>query len=116
MRPYVTLVKPIPGDPIDELLRLAYNEQDASLLFSRNASYAQILSCASKKYYAGELSQLTFECIFARLIIGLTVALVIGVLFVRIFMAMWFSWFMASQLSRTPDVNKLKAQGEPFFK
>ncbi|KAJ3271374.1 hypothetical protein HK104_004701, partial [Borealophlyctis nickersoniae] len=97
---------PIPNDPIDTGIRQAQQLNDGSHIFSR-VPQLSISSpgydCLVSRYRVGRLSELSGRCILSRLITILAAIVVMGILFCRFFMAIFFSWFLSHRLARTPD-------------
>ncbi|KAJ3044729.1 hypothetical protein HDV00_001133 [Rhizophlyctis rosea] len=104
----------IEGDSIDAALREAARHTDASHIFWRTPALnpkSNAFSCVITRFRVGRIEELPARCMVARLITYLFALIVMGILFARFFMAIFFNWFLSRSLTRDPDLKKLNKNG-----
>ncbi|KAI8914497.1 chitin synthase-domain-containing protein [Gorgonomyces haynaldii] len=95
---------PIANDPVDDFLRNAQRTGDGTILASKVEQVTDdVLQCLMEKYNVGVVSQLPMACIVSQLFSIVLTAVVLGIMFVRFFMALFFSYFASSKLAKEPS-------------
>lgn len=107
--PYVTANPvPAPTDEVDTALRTALNMslgggKDGTRIFYANQNLKASLPCLQQKYFAGHISKITPGCFVSDLFLYASLVVILGLVFVRFLMAIYFSWFMSWRMSATPS-------------
>lgn len=99
---------PVPTDEVDTAIRIllaseADGGHDGTRMFYTRQTLKDAVPCMLQKYYAGHIDKLTPGCFVSGLILYISLVIILGLVFVRFFMAIWFSWFMSWRLSSTPS-------------
>jgi chitin synthase len=98
----------IPGDPVDEFMRLAQSLNDATKLMEQSKTISgDIKECLLQKYQVGILDVLPMSCILTRLFTWVISGTVLVILFSKFLMALFFSWFVSAKLAKTPDAETI---------
>lgn len=98
----------VPTDAVDTALRSLLTSDpvgghDGTRLFYTHPGLKEAVPCMLQKYYAGHIDKLSPGCFVSDLILYMSLTIILGLVFVRFFMAIWFSWFMSWRLSSTPS-------------
>lgn len=108
MTPYVAAnPQPIPGDDVDGIIRQVLGNQstsgkDATRLFYNRQDAKDAIPCLQQRYIAGRIDRISPGCFVAALFLYTSLAVILGVVLVRFFMACLFNWFLSSKLVRPP--------------
>ncbi len=107
--PYIqTYPTPLPNDPFDSIIRQQLQKmntqggKDATRLFYTQSDYKAALRCLRQKYAAGKIDKITPGCFFSNLILYASLVIILGLVFMRFIMALWFSWFMSWRMTSKP--------------
>ena len=107
--PYISeYPTPISGDPFDSVIRQQLNKmdtsggKDATRLFYTQPIYKSAIPCLRQKYFAGKIDKITPGCFFSNLILYASLIVILGLVFIRFLMAIWFSWFMSWRMTSKP--------------
>ncbi len=108
MNPYLKAnPSPIPGDVVD----LAIREQlassitggrDSTMMFYTNPTARKAIKCLVQKYDAGHIDKITPGCFISNLVLYCSLVVILAIVLIRFFMAVFFSWFMAGRMASTP--------------
>lgn len=99
---------PIDGDDIDAAIRTqlekiaASGGKDATRLFYTTTDNKHAVPCLVEKYYAGHIDKISPGCFVSDLFLYVSLVIILGLVFIRFLMAIWFSWFMAARMSAPP--------------
>lgn len=98
----------IPNDPVDVAIRYVLTKMDGSggkdatrLFFNRQPLQAAV-PCLTQRYHAGRIDKITPGCFVSQLFLYFSLIVILGVVLARFFMAVIFSWFLASRLVKPP--------------
>jgi chitin synthase len=99
--------QPISGDGVDWAIRHTIANQsssgkDATMLFHRRQTGQEAIKCLQSRYLAGRIDKITPGCFVANLFLYASLAIILGVVFVRFVMACIFNWFISSRLIKPP--------------
>ncbi|RKP40394.1 chitin synthase-domain-containing protein, partial [Dimargaris cristalligena] len=103
LTPYLNITtNPITDDPVDQAIRIAaeYDHFDATLLFYRTDSLKALIPCLTQKYFAGKLAKSTMGCFAVNLFNYVALVVILGLVLIKFFMALTFSWILSFQLVR----------------
>lgn len=94
-------------DEVDTAIRMALTlEQsggrDATRLFYLKTNLKSAIPCLQQKYFAGHINKITPGCFVSDLFLYMSLTVILGLVFVRFLMAIYFSWFMSWRMSATP--------------
>ncbi|KAJ3015518.1 hypothetical protein HKX48_004565 [Thoreauomyces humboldtii] len=98
---------PIPGNPVDDLLRYFQSAgiSDASrslVLHEAFANNPAARECLNQRFLAGRINEESISCVFALVISIVVAIIVLSVMITRFAMAVFFDWFVSHRLARTP--------------
>lgn len=108
MSPYISAnPDAIPGDEVDAVIRqVLYNQsssgKDATMFFHHSSTLKDAIPCMQSRYLAGRIDKITPGCFVASLFLYTSLAVILGVVFVRFAMACIFNWFISARLARPP--------------
>jgi chitin synthase len=108
MQPYLNANPTnITGDEVDMAIRRALDMdvvggRDATRLFQIRADLRDAVPCLKQKYLAGRINKITPGCFVSNLFLYASLTIILGLVFVRFLMAIWFSWFLSWRMSATP--------------
>ncbi|KAJ1980267.1 hypothetical protein H4R35_001183 [Dimargaris xerosporica] len=103
LTPYLNATKnPIENDIVDQAIRTATENEnfDATLLFRRISELDDVRECIVQKYFSGKLAKATTGCFAVNLFNYIALALILGLVLIKFFMALTFSWVLSHQLAR----------------
>ncbi|PWN44567.1 hypothetical protein IE81DRAFT_10828 [Ceraceosorus guamensis] len=109
MQPYINAnPTSISGDAVDAAIRRglaqdAAGGRDATRMFTVNQDLKSAIPCLKEKYLAGRIDKITPGCFVSNLFLYASLTVILGLVFIRFLMAIWFSWFMSWRMSATPD-------------
>ncbi|PWY99273.1 chitin synthase 7 [Testicularia cyperi] len=112
MNPYLTAnPSPIAGDVVDQAIRQQLSVRDnggrdSTMMFYTNGEARKAIKCLTQKYAAGHIDKITPGCFISNLVLYCSLVVILGIVMIRFFMAVWFSWFMASKMSSPPKPNR----------
>lgn len=104
MDPYIKAnPQPVSGDIVDSIIRKAIGVQsssgkDVTRQFYNNAETRAAINCLTSRYLAGKIDKTTPGCFVAALFLYASLIVILGVVLVRFFMAIIFSWFISHRL------------------
>lgn len=108
MTPYLKAnPNPIPGDVVDLAIRQQLKSsvlggRDSTMMFYTNSTARKAIKCLVQKYEAGHIDKITPGCFVSNLILYCSLVVILAIVLIRFFMAIWFSWFMASRMAAPP--------------
>ncbi|KAJ9475603.1 putative Chitin synthase 3 (putative) [Pseudozyma hubeiensis] len=108
MTPYLSAnPTPIAGDVVDLAIRQQLASgvkggRDATMTFYTNPAARNAIQCLVQKYQAGRIDKITPGCFISNLVLYCSLVVILAIVLIRFFMAVWFSWFMAGRMSSTP--------------
>ncbi|EPZ33633.1 Fungal chitin synthase domain-containing protein [Rozella allomycis CSF55] len=88
------------GDTVDQLMK-KHAGQDATravLLLTKNDN--NIYQCLKDVFDIGPLNGLTFGCLASETFLYLSLIVILGVVFIKFFLAIYFAWFMKRKLGK----------------
>ncbi|PWN47454.1 putative chitin synthase 7 [Violaceomyces palustris] len=102
---------PIPGDVVDSAIRKQLAStfeggKDATRMFYSNPHTKEAISCLIEKFPAGGIDKITPGCFVSNLVLYSSLVVILGIVFLRFFMAVWFSWFMSWRMTSPPPQPK----------
>lgn len=101
----------IPNDPVDAIIRTqlrsmsAAGGKDATRFFYSHSEAKKAVPCIKQKYFAGNIDKITPGCFVSNLFLYASLIIILGIVFIRFFMAIWFSWFMSWRMTSPPKEN-----------
>ncbi|CDU22535.1 chitin Synthase 7 [Sporisorium scitamineum] len=108
MTPYLKAnPSPIAGDVVDMAIRQQLASgvkggRDSTMMFYTNPTARKAIKCLQQKYDAGHIDKITPGCFISNLVLYCSLVVILAIVLIRFFMAVWFSWFMAGKMSSTP--------------
>lgn len=108
MGPYLNAnPTPVTTDEVDTAIRIALamgqsGGKDATRLFYIRSNLRNAVPCLQQKYFAGHINKITPGCFVSDLFLYVSLTIILGLVFVRFLMAIYFSWFMSWRMSATP--------------
>ena len=108
MTPYLKAnPAPIPGDVVDLAIRQQLKStvkggRDSTMMFYTNPTARNAIKCLVQKYEAGHIDKITPGCFISNLVLYCSLVIILAIVLIRFFMAVWFSWFMAGRMASTP--------------
>lgn len=109
MEPYLNAnPAAVPSDEVDSAIRqaLKLNQaggKDATRMFYFKSSLKEAVPCLEQKYFAGHINKVTPGCFVSNLFLYVSLVIILGLVLVRFFMALYFSWFLSWRMSATPS-------------
>ncbi|WFD22714.1 chitin synthase [Malassezia equina] len=100
---------PIPGDVVDATIRqhfdrAAVNGPDATRDFADTKEGTAAIPCLKQRYMAGRVNYKTAGCFVAELVLYVSLTVILGLVFARTLMAIWYTWVGSSRMASTPPV------------
>ncbi|CAD6915504.1 unnamed protein product [Tilletia controversa] len=111
--PYFALVQKQTGDLVDLALRTQITlldvagGRDATRMFYTNNVLRAALPCLIEKYYAGHIDKITPGCFISNLALYISLIVILSIVLIRFFMAVYFSWFLARRMTAPPNPRKI---------
>ncbi|KDN52539.1 glycosyltransferase family 2 protein [Tilletiaria anomala UBC 951] len=109
MNPYIAkFPKPIANDPVDSIIRSQLQQmdskygKDATRYFYTQGNFRAEVNCLRQKYLAGQIDKITPGCFFSKLILYASLIVILGLVFIRFLMAVYFSWFISWRMTSKP--------------
>lgn len=108
MTPYLKAnPAPIRGDVVDLAIRQQLatgvkGGRDSTMMFYTNPTARNAIKCLVQKYEAGHIDKITPGCFISNLVLYCSLVVILAIVLIRFFMAVWFSWFMAGRMASTP--------------
>ncbi|KAI8460902.1 chitin synthase [Phakopsora pachyrhizi] len=112
LKPYLTSVTPNSNDPVDRAIRsvlsadsndrLTVMGKDVTRMFTFEKELLEAVPCLIERYRAGYIDKLTPGCFVSQLFLYVSLVVILGVVLVRFFMAVFFNWFISDRLTRPP--------------
>ncbi|CCF50269.1 hypothetical protein NDA11_006698 [Ustilago hordei] len=108
MTPYLKAnPAPIRGDVVDLAIRQQLSTRvrggrDSTMMFYTNPTARKAIKCLVQKYEAGHIDKITPGCFISNLVLYCSLVIILAIVLIRFFMAVWFSWFMAGRMSSPP--------------
>lgn len=106
LNPYINAnPSAISGDVVDLAIRTQLNSigsvggRDATKLFYTTKETKAAIPCLIQKYYAGHIDKVTPGCFVSELFLYVSLVIILGLVLIRFFMALWFSWFLSWRIS-----------------
>ncbi|KAF7362041.1 Glycosyltransferase family 2 protein [Mycena venus] len=96
---------PIPGDAVDAALRTILKQpntasgKDGTRLFSSRANLNPAIPCLQQRYFAGNIDKITPGCFITSLVLYLGLGVILSLVLIRFFMAIWFKWVVSPRLA-----------------
>ena len=104
-----TYTKPIPNDPVDKVIRNFFSPSsnytdmsDATRLFTIDKLARDAIPCLKQRYQAGRVNYKTTGCFMADLILYISLIVILGLVFARTIMAVWYAFVGSRRLASTP--------------
>ncbi|KAJ7129832.1 glycosyltransferase family 2 protein [Mycena crocata] len=103
----------IPSDSVDTALRSLLGSsnvasgKDGTRLFSSRAELKSSIHCLQQRYYAGNIDKITPGCYISSIVLYLGLGVILSLVLIRFFMAIWFRWVLSSRLAGNPDSKTL---------
>ncbi|KAK0532534.1 Chitin synthase, class 7 [Tilletia horrida] len=113
LQPYFSIVRNQTGDLVDLALRRQIatidvaGGRDATRMFYTNNVLREALPCLLEKYFAGHIDKITPGCFISNLVLYMSLIVILGIVLIRFFMAVYFSWFLSSRMTAPPNPRKL---------
>ncbi|KAJ7350245.1 glycosyltransferase family 2 protein [Mycena albidolilacea] len=95
----------IPGDAVDAALRTILSQsntasgKDGTRLFSSRAALSPAIPCLHQRYFAGNIDKVTPGCFITSLVLYLGLGVILSLVLIRFFMAIWFKWVVSPRLA-----------------
>ncbi|CAG8642842.1 12913_t:CDS:2, partial [Ambispora leptoticha] len=90
--------------------------KDGTQLLNSRAQYKTAMNCIERRYAAGVLSTQTIGCFATNIIMLVSLAVILAVIVIRFVMAIVFSWFMSSKLTKVVKTKDgLQVKGDPLY-
>lgn len=108
MRQYLSENQADPNDPVDRAIRIftsASKGKDATLFFDRDPDLQKFSNCLAVKFRVAGIEKKSPGCFMATLITVLSLMVVLGIVFARFFMALYYSWIQEPKLIAKRDNN-----------
>lgn len=108
MSPYLKAnPSPIAADVVDlairqQLATSPHRGRDATITFYTNPTTRNAIKCLTQKYVAGYIDKITPGCFISNLVLYCSLVVILAIVLIRFFMAVWFAWFMAGRMSSPP--------------
>ncbi|EST08287.2 Fungal chitin synthase [Kalmanozyma brasiliensis GHG001] len=108
MNPYLKAnPQPIAGDVVDlaireQLASSGMGGRDSTMMFYTNPTARKAIKCLVQKYDAGHIDKITPGCFISNLVLYCSLVVILAIVLIRFFMAVFFSWFMAGRMASTP--------------
>ncbi|EPQ27355.1 uncharacterized protein PFL1_05276 [Pseudozyma flocculosa PF-1] len=109
LNPYlVAQPTPVKGDAVDAAIRNQLESsnggggRDATMMFYTNPETRKAIQCLKQKYRAGRIDKITPGCFISNLVLYIALIVILGIVLIRFFMAIWFAWFMRPPPSKPP--------------
>ncbi|KAJ7251759.1 chitin synthase-domain-containing protein [Mycena haematopus] len=96
---------PIPGDAVDAALRTVLTQsntasgKDGTRLFSSRSNLNPAIACLQERYAAGNIDKVTPGCFITSLVLYLGLGVILSLVLIRFFMAIWFKWIVSPRLA-----------------
>jgi len=108
--------KAVTTDIVDVALRLQLESiptdggKDATRMFNTRTDLKKAVPCLKEKYIAGYIDKITPGCFVSNLFLYASLIVILGLVFIRFLMAIYFSWFLSWRMSspskrRTGGIN-----------
>ncbi|KAK0545380.1 Chitin synthase, class 7 [Tilletia horrida] len=116
--PYFAAVPKETGDLVDLALRRQIANidvaggRDATRTFYTNNELRNALPCLIQKYYAGRIDKITPGCFISHLVLYASLIVILGIVLIRFFMAVYFSWFLSGRMTAPPNPRKIAKRKE----
>ncbi|KAL9939281.1 hypothetical protein V8E36_002094 [Tilletia maclaganii] len=113
LQPYFSIVRNQTGDLVDLALRKQIalidvaGGRDATKMFYTNNELRQAVPCLVEKYFAGRIDKITPGCFISNLVLYMSLIVILGIVLIRFFMAVYFSWFLARRMTAPPNPRKI---------
>lgn len=97
----------LPNDPLDTIIRAMVTDpagsgKDATAMLYTQPHWKEVFGCLQEKYRAGKIDKITPGCFFTQLVLYASLVIILLLIFVRFFMALYFAWFMAGRMTDKP--------------
>ncbi|PWN22475.1 hypothetical protein BCV69DRAFT_267874 [Microstroma glucosiphilum] len=109
MNPYLLAnPKAIANDSVDLAIRSQLQNftdsgaRDATRYFYTSSATKNAIPCMMEKYMAGSIDKITPGCFVSDMFLYVSLLAILGVVMIRFFMALYFSWFLADRMSSAP--------------
>ncbi|KAK7057383.1 glycosyltransferase family 2 protein [Favolaschia claudopus] len=95
----------IPGDDVDAALRIILDQpntasgKDGTRLFSSRATLNSAIPCLKQRYFSGNIDKITPGCFITSLVLYLGLGVILSLVLIRFFMAIWFKWIVSPRLA-----------------
>ncbi|KAK7044964.1 glycosyltransferase family 2 protein [Favolaschia claudopus] len=95
----------IPGDAVDAALRSILNQpntasgKDGTRLFSSRSNLNAAIPCLRQRYFAGNIDKVTPGCFITTLVLYSGLGIILSLVLIRFFMAIWFKWVVSPRLA-----------------
>ncbi|GAA5863628.1 hypothetical protein JCM3774_001196, partial [Rhodotorula dairenensis] len=76
--------------------------RDGTRIFHNSDELKATTRCLAERYYAGHIDKITPGCFVANLFLYVSLILIMGIILVRFFMALVFSWYLADRMVAKP--------------
>nr|CDI55950.1 chitin Synthase 7 [Melanopsichium pennsylvanicum 4] len=112
MNPYIkSNPSPIQGDVVDLIIRQQLatgvkGGRDSTMMFYTNPTARHAIKCLVQKFEAGRIDKITPGCFISNLVLYCSLVVILAIVLLRFFMAVFFSWFMAGRMSSTPPPSR----------
>lgn len=113
---FATYPQPIPNDSVDRTIRTYFSMNpriaDATSVFAHDKQARDALGCIKQRFLAGQVNYKTPGCFVADLILYVSLIVILGLVFARTIMAIWFLLVGSRRLASTPPApGKFSATG-----
>ncbi|PWN27867.1 hypothetical protein BDZ90DRAFT_240157 [Jaminaea rosea] len=111
----------IANDKVDLAIRTqltsidATGGRDATKLFYSSSETKDAVRCLVQKYYAGHIDKVSPGCFVSDLFLYVSLVIILGLVFVRFLMAIFFSWFMSAKMSAPPKEDGRRKLGHSML-
>jgi chitin synthase len=109
MSTYILANNRIFGDAVDSIIRSRLT-QDSTFAFANIESGPAIGQCLLDMYGVGRLEAISPGCWASNLVLVISFIIVMGLVLIRFFFAVYFRWFISNQLGKIAKEQKIKRQ------
>lgn len=105
---YIASTQPNEQDLVDQAIRHMLQSnvsslgKDATRLFSYRSELSRAVPCLTDRFRVGAIDKITPGCFVSQLFLYVSLVVILGVVLVRFFMALFFSWFLSDRLIKPP--------------